>query len=521
MPTPSKMKLHIAILHAAFAPERKALLDRLLASLPADADVTVTVIEDEQREGSWATCRRGIEAGLATEADWLISLDDDAIVLEDFYSAAKAALTSRAFYDVVCLYAGHDDAPSLMPEGGWLKTSDALVGVGFAMTPKMASELLTWVDSAIVPDRVKSADQVVSCWAMWNKHPIYTAVPSLVEHGDPNHSTISPDHVSHTHRTAAVAPILNHATRWTRLEKRVPNRFGSMAIWKHFPSTYTDKWNIEAAYLAARNGEPVSEKPRVLIATPCYREVDPNHREQIGKKNIWVDSRWKASRDAVVADLQAKGIQVDTLVTEGASLVMLARHAIQHLFLASTCTHVLLWDDDLELLTPEAPAKMLASGHPFVGGIYPFRDNKGKLAGGELLNFLPETQKTKQIILDEHRTFRTKEIPTGFMLLERKMVVDLCMRHPELFYRGDTAGLDDMPMWALFDTAVIQSRYVSEDYRFCAHALDAGYDVRAFVDAEFRHWGRDGKVGTATAREKLLGQPPLHLEKMSAATAAE
>ena len=65
----------------------------------------------------------------------------------------------------------------------------------------------------------------------------------------------------------------------------------------------------------------------------------------------------------------------------------------------------------------------------------------------------------------------------------------------ELLYKADLPEFTGEPMWALFDTDIVEQRYLSEDYYFCKLWRDAGHEVYCFVPAEFKHWGITGCTG--------------------------
>ncbi len=46
--------------------------------------------------------------------------------------------------------------------------------------------------------------------------------------------------------------------------------------------------------------------------------------------------------------------------------------------------------------------------------------------------------------------------------------------------------------WALFDTKIVNRRFLSEDYFFCKLWRDLGESVYVYVPFEARHWGREG-----------------------------
>ena len=84
------MKLALAIPHAAHKAERKASLERLLGV------IRNTVPGDEYRifsekEPHWKWSLRLWKWGLETGADFLVQLQDDVVVPENFWGACRAS----------------------------------------------------------------------------------------------------------------------------------------------------------------------------------------------------------------------------------------------------------------------------------------------------------------------------------------------------------------------------------------------------------------------------------------------
>jgi hypothetical protein len=232
-------------------------------------------------------------------------------------------------------------------------------------------------------------------------------------------------------------------------------------------------------YQVERHGQPVSPKPRVMIATPAYAGLEVGYL---------------TSRDEVLQDLVKHGIEIDVLTTGGDSLVTRGRHTIVHEFLRSTSTHLLFWDADIQVNEPDAVSAMIATGKDVIGGAYPFRDGSGRVVANPL-----EEDAKNHLLEVEHSPsgdlLSVAEIGTGFMLLSRKAIVTLCERHMERLYRSDLHAFMGEPMWALFDTKIEEERYLSEDFFFCRLWRNTGEKVWVFAPATFRHWGKQGFQG--------------------------
>ena len=261
----------------------------------------------------------------------------------------------------------------------------------------------------------------------------------------------------------------------------------------HWLPDRVEEVHIERAYEVERHGKPVSPTPHVFIAMPAY--VTP-------------EAAVRVSVERVVADLQAHGIGCTYYESGGDSLVTRGRHGLVHEMLCTTATHLLQWDADIECLDPSAVRMMVRSGHHVVGGAYPWRDGSGRVVA----NPLPETMRDRAIELDTGtKCLRVSEVGTGFMLTSRKLLVELCAKHPEMMYQADIEPYVGAPMWALFDAYLEmresgRRRYASEDWRFCQLAREAGYGVFVYYPPVFRHWGKTAHQGHIVKAWGLNGQ---------------
>lgn len=276
--------------------------------------------------------------------------------------------------------------------------------------------------------------------------------------------------------------------------KRVEPRHTS--AWDTILKVLPEKWEVENTYRVARGGEAVNfQLPSVAILTPAYGGMH---------------ARYTSSLLRVSKDLHENGIGLQVMLTEGESLVTRARHNLVHLFLMSTCTHMLFWDADLEPLDCSTVRKMLATGKPVVGGAYPYRDGSGRV----VVNFLEEDEngqelplgyheeRTAQVHVDASGCMPVRHIPTGFLLVERSVIVEMCQARPDLLYvdAGLQPALRGSPRWDLFGTEIRHRNYLSEDWAFCERwrelARDERHQVHVFVDAEFVHHGVTGSKGS-------------------------
>lgn len=234
----------------------------------------------------------------------------------------------------------------------------------------------------------------------------------------------------------------------------------------------------------------------VLIATPCY------------------GGQLYASCASSIMDtrllLQSKGINHEWLPIMGDSLIPRARNACIAYFLCSEHTHILFVDGDI-MFDPQSLSKLLARDIPVVSCAYPKKNldlpslvaksiEAGKAGrevhpGGMILtsmSYVVETEKDTKL---ENGWLKADMVGTGFLLLKREVVEKLVSLHPELKYENDCHQYDDLHpsintnFYALFDTRIVDSRYVSEDYSFCMYLREAGYDIWVDTTSGLVHIG--------------------------------
>jgi hypothetical protein len=483
------MKLAICIMHAAFEPQRHNTLAKLLRPLCPDVDTVLHVEYDDHRNGAWATARKCWEWGIEAGVDWIVVLNDDAVTCDNFVEQVREALAQRDERDPVCLYTAHPLAPEAL-RARWYTTHDDLVGVGCALSRDSAADFLAWVDANPgVSDT--SDDGRLNMWAMATARLIWTTVPSLVDHQLPDDTTVtwSKDqgggwNIPHA-RVAVVPPDTG-----VFLDGPTPPapHFGRMRAGNHWEllhlSSEVNATLIERAYAVERHGVPVSTKPHVFIAMPAARAPELAVRVSVQRTQ---------------QDLLDHGIECTVFESPGDSLVTRGRHCLSHVFLTTTATHFLQWDDDVEILDPSAVRKMVESRHNIVGCAYPWRDGSGRV----VCNPLPETAQYGYVDFDTHQCCKVSEIGTGFLMVSRQCLVDLAARHPEDMYQADIEPYIGAPMWALFDARIELSpngrkRYASEDWRFCSIARAAGYGVWLYYPPVLQHWGKVAHKGHVT-----------------------
>ena len=243
----------------------------------------------------------------------------------------------------------------------------------------------------------------------------------------------------------------------------------------------------------AHRGEPVS-------ATPCVHMIVPSYRE--GHDIAKLTER---SRVAIIEDLNAHGIDACRSDIDGDSLVQRMRQRAVHLFLKGTATHLLWTDLDIEAKDPTCVRAMLRSGHDIVGGACPFKTMERRV----VCNFLPTMAQQLDVpSLDlPGGCLEVHDVGTGFQLISRAAILKLMAAHPELLHWSRSSSDYNEPLWALYDTGVVDGCYESEDFMLCRYWQQLGGRVFVYVPAEFRHYGTHGFEASLMEQLGLVVQP--------------
>jgi hypothetical protein len=547
------VRIRLSVLHAAFDEARRASFARLHETLLQECrgledEIDLHVYRELSPRGSlpgWlrtledgvrrhrvegAFERRAREFTLASEftredeerdrdlgrfaPTHLVFLPDDVTLCRGFAKALLRAVRARPD-DVLCALSNHHGAFGMMAEGArWYATRDGFAAFAGTLPVRFAADHLAWREQNLLPpkegdpalrtgqDRGIQGDEGVNLHLMAIGRPCYKMLPSLVQHDEPDGSLDGSTLGVNCRRSLAWAPpeqdVDVSRVPFEETEKTFDG--GRTYQGNHWSLVYDTKTLtpelVEAAYAAEREGGAFDQKPiksskdapHVYIVVPEYQPAVPAQR---------------ASLSQTVKDLRDHGIEVTFDAVAGHSLVTRARNwGCVHKFMLSTANVLFQWDGDVECLDEAAVRKMLETGHPMVGGAYPYRDDKGgicatlpKKAGGRDVE--------RELKIDDDGTCVAHEVATGFLLVRREMLVDLMTRHPELVHAQDGGPYVGQPAWALFDTRLEEQgpgrrrRYLSEDWEFSRLAREAGYTPRLYLPPVFRHWGLVGCEGHA------------------------
>lgn len=157
--------------------------------------------------------------------DWIVALEDDALVVDDFHDQLQMALDC-APSKIVSLYLGtgypqqyqqlFSDAIAGYPEACWLLHAQLRHAVAYAIHPAVAKPVLIRMESLVA--KRYAPDDAIGWWAMNNRESIAYTNPSLVDHRD------GPTIIDYRYH-------LGHVSAPGRRKPRTAHNFGTRTEW--------------------------------------------------------------------------------------------------------------------------------------------------------------------------------------------------------------------------------------------------------------------------------------------------
>lgn len=189
-------------------------------------------------------------------------------------------------------------------------------------------------------------------------------------------------------------------------------------------------------------------------------------------------------------------------------------------------THILFIDNDITW-DPIDILKLLIADKELVGGIYPYKNIDWKKlqepnAIENILNkknntFFNNTDDDRMIqhsLLNYNLNYKTnnievtnnlievRHIATGFMLIKRTVIEQLLNVYPDTKYVDDIDYLnkdEERFAYALFDCAVIEKHYFSEDWLFCHRWSQINGKIYTDISINLQHTGLHDYDGSLLA----------------------
>jgi len=171
------------------------------------------------------------------------------------------------------------------------------------------------------------------------------------------------------------------------------------------------------------------------------------------------------------------GVSVILSDLSNCSIITMARNALVHEFLKTDATELLFIDADV-IATADDMLRLMAQSRDITTGAYPRRAKDQ--------NFFADLYFDANGDLEfDGSLMRVERAPTGFMLIQRHVIEKLVAAHPEWTYEKSPTE----KMSAVFDFAIVDGKYVGEDYLFCDRATQMGFKVYIDVDISLPHVG--------------------------------
>jgi hypothetical protein len=184
-----------------------------------------------------------------------------------------------------------------------------------------------------------------------------------------------------------------------------------------------------------------------------------------------------------LAQLMPKAMQLGVSVIlsdlSNCSIITMARNSLVHEFLKTDATELLFIDSDVIATADDILRLMAQSGDKDITtGAYPRRAKDQ--------NFFADLYfDTNGNLEFEGSLMRVERAPTGFMLIQRHVLEQMIFVHPEWAYEKSPTET----VSAVFDFAIVDGKYVGEDYLFCDRATSMGFKVYIDVDISLPHVG--------------------------------
>lgn len=232
-------------------------------------------------------------------------------------------------------------------------------------------------------------------------------------------------------------------------------------------------------------------KPKIFVATPCYA----------GQIHV----RFMESVLSLSHTLAKEGINMDFYSIPFESLIPRARNAsITRFMNNSDSTHILFVDGDIQF-HPTSVLKMLKEDKDVIAGCYPKKTvdwDRLKLNIDQTANSVELIQsamkyaynlKPQQSHKMERGCVEVLDAPTGFLLIKKSAIREMIKHYPETEYVNDVAPYHpttgENRFFDLFQSRVIDGRYLSEDYGFCRLWQKMNKPIYADLTVKLNHFG--------------------------------
>ena len=270
-------------------------------------------------------------------------------------------------------------------------------------------------------------------------------------------------------------------------------------ILKTSVETYNQTFNVKLENYIKEH------KPSIMILTPCYG----------GQCHV----NYLISLTNTMNMLRQFNIPVQITFCKSDSLISRARNnLIAKAMSNESVTHILFIDNDITW-EPLDVLKLMISDKSLIGGVYPLKkymwnklleeenvvkkwiNNKNN---SQLKNIVTDEDVIQHNLLDynvnyldkvltiEENLAKVRHIATGFMMIKRNTIEKMILAYPATKYTDDVGFLqptENKYAYALFDCAIEENHYFSEDWLFCHRWAKMGGNVYLDVSINLKHSG--------------------------------
>jgi hypothetical protein len=208
------------------------------------------------------------------------------------------------------------------------------------------------------------------------------------------------------------------------------------------------------------------------------------------------------------------GVSLKVLFKDGDALITRARASLVAQFLDDpAATHLLFIDADIGF-EPDQVFRLIQCGAGMSAAVYPIKRMdwdriRSTLAAGRpnpasaALKYVIEVDNPDAVIC-QGGFVKVRYAGTGFLMIRREVLEQMCVRYPQLKYRRDhsvDSAIGSENRFALFDCMIADDgTYLSEDFAFCKRWSDMGGEIWADLNSALSH------VGPVTFRGDLSSQ---------------
>jgi len=243
---------------------------------------------------------------------------------------------------------------------------------------------------------------------------------------------------------------------------------------------------IQAADRVAPSSGPVN----LVVATPCFGgQVSVLYTASVLKLQARVRSY--------------RGLSLKVLFKDGDALITRARASLVSQFLDDpAATHLLFIDADIGF-EPEQVLRLMECGADMCAAVYPIKridwdkvktimDTGRPNPAAAALNYVFEVEDPNAVV-EKGGFVRVRYAGTGFLMIRRQALEQMCVRYPQLRYKRDhslDAATASDNRFALFECMIAEDgTYLSEDFAFCKRWTDMGGEIWTDLNSRLSHIG--------------------------------